>query len=168
MLTFILLAVLGGGLGLLAVVLAGTDQKPATEGAESPRAHVAPPEPDDAPPVEHDPIPALDVEPAPPVTVAAIPDTSLPMEPADRVEPQRRAGPVAPPRPRRVRDPRSVPRSLRAVEGRFEDVARAPLWRRIASLAGIGAITVLVGVAIAAVLGASIGAVAEIVGNTIG
>lgn len=69
---------------------------------------------------------------------------------------------------RRALDPRHVPKAFTAVEGRYADVAVAPVWRRLLSLTGILLIAVTIGVGVAALLGAVIGAASEILGNTIG
>lgn len=78
--------------------------------------------------------------------------------------------PEPPPRPRRQRETLDgpVPAARTAVEGRYDEVATAPLWRRAMAVVGIVAITVTTGVAIAAILGAIIAAAAEVLGNTIG
>lgn len=64
--------------------------------------------------------------------------------------------------------PSSVNPAFVAVEGTFDELARASISRRVASLTGIVSIVVVVGVLIAAVLGGIVGAVAEIVGGAIG
>lgn len=140
MLAFILLVVLGGGVGLLAVSLAESS-KPATDAGSDRRG---PGPDDDADEPENQPVP----------------------EPVD--EPRAPTRPPVERRPRRTPDPRNVPRAYTAIEGRFADVARAPLWRRILSIIGIVLIAVALGVGLAAVFGAIIGALAEILGNTIG
>lgn len=161
MLTLILLVVLGGGVGLVAVSLAESS-KPATDagpvGREpgSGRDSTEPPEP----PESDEPDEPAAPPPEPP---------SAPV--VRRAEPVAQApAPVAvldhgPPRRRSRGD---VPKAYTAVEGRYRDVARAPLWRRLVSLVLIVAIAALCGVVIAAVLGGAIGAASEIIGNTIG
>ena len=146
MLTFILVVVLGGGVALLAISLAESDQ-PATD----------PPEPDRGD----------DSEPL----LASVPETPPDPEPEDEPEPAPQpelvavsAGPAELPRP--GRDP--VPAQFTAVEGRYADVAHAPLWRRVLALVGIVLITITFGVGFAAVLGAIIAAVAEVLSNAIG
>ena len=61
-----------------------------------------------------------------------------------------------------------MPRTQTAVEGALGDLIRPSLPRRALSLVGVAAIVVIVGVGIAALLGAVVGGAAEIVGNTIG
>lgn len=149
MLTLILLVVLGGVVGLLAVSLAESS-KPATDEAPSRRADA-----------ERDLAPAASAVPVPAVTVAPQPVVAPVVEP-------RAAGPIlAETLPRKV-DRGSVPKAYTAVEGRYQDLIRPPIWRRMTSLALIVVIVVVVGVSIAGILGAIIGAVAEILGNTIG
>ena len=136
--------VLGGGVALLAISLAESDQ-PATD----------PPEPDRgddsgpllAPVPENPPEPEPEQEPAPQPELVAV-----------------SAGPAELPRP--GRDP--VPAQFTAVEGRYADVAHAPLWRRVLALVGIVLITITFGVGFAAVLGAIIAAVGEVLSNAIG
>ena len=158
-LTFILVVVLGGGVALLAISLAESSQ-PATEPAE----------PDVGDPVEEDrgapvdPPPGAIPEPVPPVEEpvpfaiepAPVEPTLVDTGEGERYEPVRR------------RHRGSVPKEHTAVEGRFADVAGAPMWRRVLSLLGIVAITIAFGVASAAVLGALIAAVAQLAGDAIG
>ncbi len=174
MLTLILLVVLGGGVGLLAVSLA-EKPKPATNDAAGPRAG-APDEPspsDPTPAPEPEPfMPVRTPEPTPPRGQPAIPAVGTPLPlvatgrpaVADRPDPRfERADAL----PRRI-DRGRVPKAYTAVEGRYQDVIRPPIWRRLVSLGLIAVIVVVVGVSIAAILGAIIGAVAEVLGNTIG
>lgn len=135
MLAFILLVVLGGGIGLVAVSLAGSP-KPATDGGPDHRApgHDDDPEPD---PVE----PVADTEPEPDV---------------ERGSPRRRP------------DPRTVPRAYTAIEGRFDEVATPPWWRRLLSLVALVIIAVLIGVGLAAVAAGVIGAIAELLDTAVG
>lgn len=65
-------------------------------------------------------------------------------------------------------DPRPVPAAFTAVEGTYREVARASSGRRLVSLVSLLAIIVVLGVAIAALAGAAIGAAAELVDRTIG
>jgi hypothetical protein len=155
-LTFVLLVVIGGGVGLL-VVSSAESYKPATDGGSGLRAAPSgvedddPESPDD---LDHD---GLDEESDDGPLVEPVVDPALVAAMAGR-----------PPVRRRVRDPRSVPSAHVAVEGPYQLVARAPIWRRLLSVVGIAVIAVALGVAIAAILGAIVGAAAEILGNTIG
>lgn len=164
MLTFILLVVLGGGAGLWVVSMAEAS-KPATAGSRPSRAPVREllarftaetktPEGEPEPEPEHEPVADREPEPAG-VEVRA-------HEPAPLETESRRT------RRAHARAGGRVPKAYTAVEGRFADVARVPLWRRVLSLIGIVVIAGLVGVGIAAVLGAAFAAVAEIFSNTIG
>lgn len=162
MLTLILLVVLGGGVGLLAVTLAESP-KPATDGGRIRRAQ----KPSDA---HEEAEPTAEAAPAPTPT----PRSDREPNPKPNPEPNRVPAPAAtrvveadagPPRQASRGD---VPKAFTAVEGRLQDVAAAPLWRRLVSLVLIVIIAVGVGVAIAAIAAAIIGAAAEIVGNTIG
>ena len=96
--------------------------------------------------------------PRPDLTAQLVSVTATATAPATAPDPPRRRAP----------DPKHVPRAFTAVEGRYGDVAVAPIWRRLLSLAGILAIAVAVGVGLAALLGAVIGALAEILSNAIG
>lgn len=167
MLTFILVAVLGGGVALLAISLAESSQ-PATETDEPDRGDPADPAPPEAPAGSTEPVPAPEPEPEPeprpdPVQPDPEPAVAAPFAPvtavAERVEARE---------PERRRHRGSVPKQFTALEGRYADVAGAPLWRRILSLVGIVVITVVGGVASAAVLGAIIAAVAQLANDAIG
>lgn len=160
--------VLGGGVGLLVVSLAESSE-PATDAGRSGRGDEAvdpPPEPDP------EPVPALEVVPEPelveePEPVApplvGAPTTAV----VDVASPEVEHDPPLPRvRQRGVDGP--VPSGRTAVEGRYDEVASAPLWRRIMAVLGILVITVTSGVAIAAILGATIAAAAEVLNNTIG
>lgn len=68
----------------------------------------------------------------------------------------------------RARPGGKVSKAYTAIEGRYADVAHVPLWRRLLSLFGILAILAVLGVGIAAVLGAAFAAVAEVFTKTIG
>lgn len=159
-LTLILLVVLGGGVGLLAVTLAESP-KPATDGGASRRAPKAG---DDHSEEESG------ARRAPAPAPVPVPSPAPPPRRESRPEPTPAPSPVAvaeagPPRRSSRGD---VPKAFTAVEGRLQDVARAPLWRRLVSLVLIVVIAVGVGAAIAAIAAAIIGAAAEILGNTIG
>ena len=185
MLTLILLVVLGGGVGILAVSMA--ERKPATNDPDSRRAQAADeaeetgapephaasdrepePRPEPAPetaPVEtHVPEPEPPPAPEPEPVPASMTAPGTTSEPADRpaFAPRRGVGPER--RPHRG----SVPASQTAVEGPLGDLIRPSFPRRILSLVGIAVIVVGVGIGIAAVLGAIVGGAAELVGNAIG
>ena len=174
MLAFILLVVLGGGLGLLAVSLAESTN-PATAGDEPTRGDDEPlvpvaapddaePDPDDEPLDAVGPVGGGPPDPEPPA-IESLRPVEVPAPaivvppPSPRPSPRR-----APARP----DPRTVPRAFTAVEGSFAEVARAPIWRRGMSLVGIGVIVVAAGIGIAGLLAAVVGAAAEVLNNTIG
>lgn len=61
-----------------------------------------------------------------------------------------------------------VPAAYTAVEGAYRDVARAPVWRKVLSLVSLLGILLVVSVTIAALAGATFGAVAELVDGAIG
>ena len=61
-----------------------------------------------------------------------------------------------------------VPAAYTAVEGTYRDVARPPLWRRVISLVSLLVVLLLVGVAIAALAGAVLGVIAELVDGAVG
>lgn len=145
-LTLILLVILGGGVGILAVSMA--EGKPAMRGGGSRRARV--PEPVGSVPVAD-----------PPSQVVSEPSTAPLRQPTRTV---RRQSPGLPRRTGRG----DVPATQTAVEGPLGDLVRPSIARRVASLVGIVCIAVVVGVGIAALLGAVVGGAAEIVGNTIG
>lgn len=161
--------VLGGGVGLLVVSLAESSE-PATDAGRSERgdppdqpAAAALPEPDPEPVAESAPTPEPEPIEAPaPLLVGAPPTTADVAWSGPDQEP--------PPRPRRQREvvEGPVPAARTAIEGRYDEVALAPLWRRVMAVLGIVAITVTIGVLIAAILGAVIAAAAEVLGNTIG
>ncbi len=152
MFAFILLVVLGGGIGLLAVSLAESP-KPATDGGRDQRAPDAPTdqEPGDEPGVREadpEPVEATTEVLVPAAVAAAVREPATPT--------------------RRRPDPRSVPRAYTAIEGRFQDVA-APSWgRRLFSLIALVVIAALIGVALAATAAAIIGAIAELVDAAVG
>lgn len=174
MLAFILLVVLGGGIGLLAVSLAQAS-KPATDGGPNHRA----PDHDDEPgtdAAEPDPEAATEPDPeaGPETRPDAGPDGARSVEATDvlvpvgsatvSTNPVSGAGPVR----RRRPDPRTVPRHHIAIEGRFDEVARPPWWRRLLSLVALVVIAVLVGTGLAAMAAGVIGAIAELVDAAVG
>jgi hypothetical protein len=172
-LTFILVVVLGGGVGLLVVSLAESSE-PATDAGRSGRgeAPVEPPpeallepDPEPVPAVQVTPEPQLEQEPGPALDPAPL-LVGAPTTATDAAWPEAEHAPPLPRRPRDVEGP--IPANRTAVEGRYDEVASAPLWRRVVAVIGIVLITVTAGVAIAAVLGAIIAAAAEVLGNTIG
>lgn len=144
--------ILGGGVGILAVSMA--EAKPAMRGDGSRRARAAE---------------TSESEPTTTHVAATVPAPVT--APAPRREPP-------PPTARTVRRnssglPRqmvrgAVPTAQTAVEGALHDLVRPSVPRRVLSLVGIVAIAVVIGVGIAALLGAVVGGAAEIVGNTIG
>ena len=160
MLTLILLVVLGGGVGILAVSMA--ERKPATNAPDSRRARDrsegAPTATATPPPVEQQPDrPQPQPEPQPAPQPQPVPQPA-PSPPARG----RSAGPE-----RRLHRG-DVPRSQTAVEGELGDLLRPSLPRRLTSLVGVVLLVVGVGVGIAAFLGAIVGGVAELFGNAIG
>lgn len=164
MLTLILLVVLGGGVGILAVSMA--ERKPATGDAGTRRGTDAAADDGDRPEPPRNPSETAS-------DPASSPTTAVERTPGPRPGPG--PGPVArPERPRRIAGPArrrsrgDVPKSQTAVEGRLADLVRPSMPRRIASLVGVAVIVVAVGVGIATVLGAIVGAAAEILDNTIG
>lgn len=150
--------VLGCGVALLAVSTA--ERKPATARTERRRGTTTENPTDGAPATEAS-APA-DPDPVPAPTSATQPAAHAPERP-DHDVPAAVSGPA-----RRARRPRGVPAAQAAVEGRYADVARASLLRRVLSLVGIIVIVVVVGVLIALLFGAVVGAAAEMFGNTIG
>lgn len=187
MLTLILLVVLGGGVGILAVSMA--ERKPATNALDSRRARSA----DDGAPVAVDtgentgddtdddtgdtaeaapvPQPAQPVVPTPapapaPVT-APLPSVTAEPEPQSEPRPHRPADRRPGPGPERRLRRGDVPRSQTAVEGELGDLLRPSITRRFTSLVGVVLIVIGVGVGIAAFLGAIVGGLAELFGNAI-
>lgn len=152
MLTLILLVVLGGGVGLLAVGLidarglsrllgrfAPGSLRPARRGGTTP-----PPAPDAGPAV---------------AVAGGAPMAFEPVEAAYEPLPAPAAG-------RRRSD--KVPAAYTAVEGTYREVGRVPLWRKLLSLVALLGILALVGTTIAALAGATFGAVAELVDSAVG
>ncbi len=166
MLALILLVVLGGGIGLMAVSLAEST-KPATGGAEPTRG----PDPATSDPEDHA-VDDGDAESEAVESREAGPDPlPHPVAPAiELLEPVVVPAPAAvtPPTPAPRPDPRSVPRAFTAIEGTYAEVANAPVWRRAISLVGIAVIALAAGVGIAGLAAAVVGAAAEVINNTIG
>lgn len=156
MLTLILLVVLGGGVGILAVSMA--ERKPATNAPDSRRARA---EGDGA----DDPGEAQRPVAAPPPPTPPTPVETPPARPEPRPEPQPATRRGTGPERRLQRG--DVPRSQTAVEGELGDLLRPSIPRRVTSLVGVVVIVVGVGVGIAAFLGAIVGGVAELLGNAI-
>jgi len=154
-LTLILLVVLGGGVGILAVSMA--ERKPATNAPDSRRARPA----EDAAAITADPVEARD-EPA---TAAPEPVPEPEPQPEPRHDPRPNRRRTAGPERRLHRG--DVPRSQTAVEGELGDLLRPSFLRRITSFVGVVLIVVGVGVGIAAFLGAIVGGVAELFDNAI-
>ena len=162
MLTLILLVILGGGVGILAVSMA--EGKPAMRGDGSRRAHTA--ETSESEPTTQQvaasmPTPASTPAPAPTPTPTPTPGRD-PRTPVARTIRRTTDG-----LPRQVARG-AVPSAQTAVEGAFHDLVRPSIPRRVLSLVGIVVIAVVIGVGIAALFGAVVGGAAEIVGNTIG
>ena len=183
-LTFILVVVLGGGVGLLVVSLAESSE-PATDAGRSGRGDApVEPAPVALPDSDPEPVPGPRAAPGPQLVEAPEPALDPASEPIDPPAPLLVGAPPTtvdvegseaepdppPPRPRHQRDVLEgpVPSTRTAVEGRYDEVASAPLWRRVMAVLGIVVITVTTGVVIAAILGAIIAAGAEVLGNTIG
>jgi len=163
-LTFILLVVLGGGLGLLAVSLAESP-KPATDRGDGTRApdvetELDPPLDEAVDDVREDPMTAgLEPDPVEPEAslddeLAAVLATAAPDPPARTAQ--------------RAPDPRRVPLAYTAIEGRYDVVAVSPLWRRLLSLVALTAIALAIGAALAAVAAAVFGALAELLNSAVG
>ena len=173
MLTFILVVVLGGGVGLVVVSLAESE-KPATDAGQNGRADPpdagpgpgAEPEPDTVPEPEPEPEPEPVPDPEPVVASGPPPERRFAPLVPPTPGPSGPSGPAA--GPERRRSAGSVPAGFVAVEGTYAEVARVPIWRRLLAVIGILAIAVVGGVVIAAVLAAVVGAAAELLGNTIG
>lgn len=146
MLTLILLVILCGGVGILAVSTA--EGKPAMRSEGPRRARKS--ERDEA------------------VTVVASPNGDVPQpQRAPLRQPAPSVRSSSPGLPRRARRG-EIPAAQTAVEGSLGDLVRPSMPRRVVSLAGIVGIAVVVGIGIAALLGAVVGGAAEIFGNTIG
>lgn len=178
MLTLILLVILGGGVGILAVSMAEAKPAMRDDGQRRARTPATPtPESADEPVIGPDTDP-VDEPVTPPVTPPATQTRQTPVPattPAPRPAPTR-APVLSTPRtvrrttpglPRQV-ERGSIPAAQTAVEGPLHDLVRPSIPRRVFSLVGIVVIAVVIGVGIAALLGAVVGGAAEIVGNTIG
>lgn len=76
--------------------------------------------------------------------------------------------PLPAPSPTGPRGGKRVPAAYTAIEGSYRDVARVPIWRKLVSLASLLGILLVIGVTIAALAGATFGAVAELVDGAIG
>lgn len=61
-----------------------------------------------------------------------------------------------------------IPAAYTALEGTYREVARTPLWRKLVSLVLLVVILAVIGVAIAAIAGATFGIVAELVDGAVG
>lgn len=152
-LTLILLVVLGGGAGILAVSLIdsgglsrllGRLERFSLRGRRA--RHTAPASSDEAAPT-----PSADIELVERADgLVAVGGTRSPAHPAPRS------------------GLRNVPKAYTAVEGTYRDVARLPWWRRAVSLVALAAIVVVLGAASAALAGAAIGAAAELLDGAIG
>lgn len=81
---------------------------------------------------------------------------------------QTSAEPPPPTSPSGRRDGKEIPAAYTAIEGSYRDVTRVPLWRKLISLATLLAILLVVGVTIAALAGATFGAVAELIDGAVG
>lgn len=164
-LTFMLLVVLGGGLGLLAVSLAESP-KPATDRGRTmraPSAELGAPDPVERP--TDDPVDDL-VEAAGDGPIGTVPEMATDAEVAD--VPAATPPPRAAPAPRRQPDVGTIPRAFVAVEGRYDAVAVAPLWRRLLSVLAMILIAIVLGVGLAAVAAAVFGALAELLNAAVG
>ncbi|HEU5084309.1 MAG TPA: hypothetical protein VFU14_13280 [Acidimicrobiales bacterium] len=194
MLTLFLLVVLGGGAGLLAVSLVdsrglsrlvGRFERPSLRAS---RAGHTTPAPGSAAPHEVGGTPlgaattaqaaSVELDDQPVIVEAEIIETDSVGEvvavaaptapPANGTAGQPTALlPAGPPRARRA-DARSVPAAYTAIEGSYREVARPTLARRLASLVSLVVVVVLLGLALAAVAGAAIGAAAEVLDRAIG
>ncbi|MCO8125601.1 hypothetical protein NHL50_00065 [Acidimicrobiia bacterium EGI L10123] len=156
MLTLILLVVLGGGAGLLAVWLvdarglsrllgrfAPGSLRPTRRGGTT----ATPPSGTSA----TEPAPA-----APGPEQAAFEPVGTPLAPLPASAPAGRRG------------QKKIPSAYTAVEGTYREVARVPLWRKLVSLVFLLLTLAVIGVGIAAVAGAAFGLVAELVDGAVG
>lgn len=159
MLTFVLLVVLAVGVGLIAVFAAeeghlatefgerrreATRRRAARHHRDDDPGPLALPELDAESGIEGDPVPSGSTVTAP--------------EGASRPRVRGMSAPAA----------KRIPKPYVAVEGRFEDVGRASLARRMASLMAIAVIVVALAVGSAAILAALFGAIAEMLDAAIG
>lgn len=173
----ILLVVLGGGAGLLAVWSVHPDSRPRPTGRPGLRSLRA-----SRPEVTTRDAASTETRSGPPVPAdarqRAVPDEAVgagttavlevveaPAEP-DRVtaavDATLRAGPA---RRRRRGD---VPRAFTAIEGTYRDVAVVTVWRKALSLALLLAVLFGMGVGLAAMTAAGLGVAAELVDRAIG
>ncbi len=144
---------LGGGLGLLAVALA--ERQPATVQDRNRRGQ------DDEVGDDED-----DEDEDEPEVVFEVPERT-PAPPPAPTAPAPRRPTAAPAGPRRVaRRPDGVRRSQVAVEGAFGDVGVASLPRRLLALVGLVLVVLAVGVMLAVVIGAAVGAGVELFDQT--
>lgn len=150
-LTLILLVVLGGGAGLLAVSLSDH------------RAPWAPRERPDPPSLR--PYPPQDTSPQASEDPATDPSAGEPRELTATVV--RQPEPPAEWTRQGYRRASASP-ARTAVEGPYHEVAEAPWWRRLLSLALIVVIVAVVGAGIAVIMGAAIAALAELLDGAIG
>ncbi|HSP04578.1 MAG TPA: hypothetical protein VLR27_13795 [Acidimicrobiales bacterium] len=156
MLTLILLVVLGGGAGLMAVWLIDARGLSRLLGRFAPGS-LRPTRPADTTRTET-PEPAA---PEPALTSAATVATAY--EPVESS-----FEPLPAPEPATRRDQKKVPAAYTAVEGTYREVARVPLWRKLVSLVVLLVILAVVGATIAALAGATFGLVAELVDGAVG
>jgi hypothetical protein len=193
----ILLVVLGGGAGLLAVWSVDPSSRPRLSGRPGLRSLRAAPHggttgadhaPDAGAGADDDPAraepggtAALRVEPEPECAPGTGPEPTRELVPAGPPpvlevvaappDPERvstPADPVRPTGPVRRRHPGRVPAAFTAVEGSYREVAVTPLWRKVLSLALLLALLIGIGVGLAAVTAAVLGIAAELVDGAIG
>lgn len=177
--TLILLVVLGGGAGLMAVWLidarglsslvdrsgwrslrrprasdTARDRAPETPThTASPGAELAPGSLWQVPERTQELPPPTGAAPGPTPAVAYVP-LEVPFEPLPRESVRR--------------DGKRVPAAYTAIEGSYRDVARTPLWRKVTSLVSLVGVLVLVAAVATALTGAAIGLLAELVDGAIG
>lgn len=107
--------------------------------------------------------------PAPEPLAATTPADPEPVTTTARVAYETVEAPLEPlPTQSPRRDAKRVPAAYTAVEGAYRDVARVPLWRKLLSLASLLGILIVVAATVAALAGATIGLVAELVDGAIG
>lgn len=172
----ILLVVLGGGAGLLAVWSVHPGSRPRLTGRPGLRSlRASRPEVTTrsaaSPETRSGPIPPDAMEPAGSDeavgsgTTAVLEVVEAPAEP-DRVTAAVDATPPAGPSRRRRRG--GVPRAFTAIEGTYRDVAVVPVWRKALSLVLLLAVLFGMGVGLAAMTAAGLGVAAELVDRAIG
>lgn len=98
-------------------------------------------------------------EPSPTTEAAAV----LTYEPVHTT-----AEPLPPTSPSGRWDGKKIPAAYTAIEGSYRDVTRVPPWRKLVSLVTLLGILLVVGVTIAALAGATFGAIAELVDGAVG